>query len=171
MAQPIVKRTWGLVGKTPIFKRRGRSHEKATIIGAIACQPDGSQARFLFRLLPGQNANADRFRLFLDQLLRTIPGKLIVIWDRLSAHRAKSVNRYVRRYRARLQIEFLPAYAPELNPVEQAWAYLKGHRLANFAPESQDALAVRTKRELCRMRRKRQSSLVDAWIKHTPLRW
>jgi transposase len=171
MAQPIIKRTWAPVGKTPIFKRRGRSHEKTTIIGAIACRPDGNQGRFLFRMLPGQNANASRFRLFLEQLLRTLPGKIIVIWDRLNAHRAKSVQRYVERRRDRIELEYLPAYAPELNPVEQAWAYLKGHRLANFAPENLEALSKRTKRELCRMRRWPQRHLVRAWLSNTPLRW
>jgi transposase len=122
-------------------------------------------------MLPGENANAARFRLFLDQLLRTIPGKLTVIWDNLNAHRASSVKRYVHRYRHRLQLEYLPAYAPELNPVEQAWADLKGHRLANYAPENLDQLARRTKKELCRMRRRKQQHLVQAWIRNTPLRW
>ena len=112
-----------------------------------------------------------KFRLFLDQLLRTVPGRIVVVWDNLGAHRAKSVQRFVHRHRARLKLEYLPAYAPELNPVEQAWAYLKGHRLANYAPENLDQLARKTKAELCRMRRKHQRGIVVAWLRNTPLRW
>jgi transposase len=37
-------------------------------------------------------------------------------------------------------IETLPAYAPELNPVEYLWAWLKRHALANFCPETLDEL-------------------------------
>ncbi|WP_407542399.1 transposase (plasmid) [Deinococcus radiomollis] len=40
----------------------------------------------------------------------------------------------------RLSLVYLPPYAPELNPVELVWAYVKRHVLANLCPENVDAL-------------------------------
>lgn len=55
---------------------------------------------------------------FLEQLQRHIGGRLTIIWDGLPVHRSKLVREFVAGQRGRTQLEFLPAYAPELNPVE-----------------------------------------------------
>ena len=47
-----------------------------------------------------------------------LPGKLLVVWDRTPIHRGGRVREFVARQRGRLALEYLPAYAPELNPVE-----------------------------------------------------
>jgi DDE superfamily endonuclease len=52
---------------------------------------------------------------FLGHLLRHLPGKLLVVWDGLPAHRARLVSDFIRAQRGRLAIEWLPGYAPELN--------------------------------------------------------
>jgi transposase len=65
--------------------------------------------------------------VFLQHLVRHIPGKLLIVWDGLPAHRSKIVTEYVRSLNRRIHVERLPAYAPELNPVEYIWAYLKHH--------------------------------------------
>ena len=62
-----------------------------------------------------------------------------MVWDRLGAHRGRQVRDYVRRHR-RLQLEELPAYAPELNPNEYGWSYLKYGKLANFCPHDLEEL-------------------------------
>ncbi|MBV8090289.1 MAG: transposase, partial [Alphaproteobacteria bacterium] len=54
---------------------------------------------------------------FLAHLLRQLSGKLLVIWDRLPQHRAQLVSELVVAQGDRLWIEYLPGYAPELNPV------------------------------------------------------
>ena len=46
------------------------------------------------------------------------------------------VSEFVMGTRGRLALEFLPAYAPELNPVEYLWGYWKHHELPNFCPKS-----------------------------------
>ena len=58
-------------------------------------------------------------------LLRHLPGKLLVVWDGLPAHRARLVSEFIRAQRGRLAIERLPGYAPELNPAEYIWGYWK----------------------------------------------
>jgi len=55
---------------------------------------------------------------FLGHLLRHLPGKLLVVWDGLPAHRARLVGKFIRAQRGRLVLGWLPGYAPELNPVE-----------------------------------------------------
>ena len=75
---------------------------------------------------------------FLKHLMRCIPGKLGIIWDGASIHRSEEVRTFLRQtarqQRGRIEIELvrLPAYAPELNPVEGVWSLLKGLYLRNF---------------------------------------
>jgi hypothetical protein len=54
---------------------------------------------------------------FLQLLLREVPGKLLVIWDRAAIHRCQAVKDFLAKGGAkRVHLERLPAYAPELNP-------------------------------------------------------
>ena len=58
-----------------------------------------------------------------SRVRRQLPGrKLLIIWDRLQAHRSRLVRDYVDTEGGDIQLEFLPPYAPELNPVEYLWA-------------------------------------------------
>ena len=72
---------------------------------------------FYFRLFPG-TIRSPQVVTFLRHLLRHLPGKVLVIWDGLRAHRSRMVQAFVDAQRGRVQLECLPAYAPELNPVE-----------------------------------------------------
>ena len=54
---------------------------------------------------------------FLLHLLRHLPGPLLIVWDRLPAHRSRLVWDFLRDLKGRITIESLPAYAPELHPV------------------------------------------------------
>ena len=58
---------------------------------------------------------------FLGHLLRHLRGKLPVVWDGWPAHRSRLVSEFIRAQQNRLAIEWLPGYAPELNPVEYIW--------------------------------------------------
>ena len=91
---------------------------------------------------------------FLRHLLRHLRGKLIVVWDNLSAHRSKAVRNFVHRRRRRLSLEFLPAYSPELNPDEWVWRQLKRVELANFAPKDLAELATKLRRSVQRFRKR-----------------
>jgi transposase len=55
-----------------------------------------------------------------------------MIWDRLQTHRSCLVREFVAAQRGPLTPEYLPAYAPELNPVEYIWGHWKWHELPNF---------------------------------------
>jgi transposase len=68
---------------------------------------------------------------FLMHLLQHLSGPLLIIWDRLPAHRSRLVAEFVRCLEGEIEIEYLPAYAPELNPVEYLWGHWKHHELPN----------------------------------------
>ncbi len=69
---------------------------------------------------------------FLQHLLQHLPGKLLVIWDGAPIHRSTVVKQFLAAGGAeRVWLEQLPGYAPELNPVEGIWRYLKQVRLRN----------------------------------------
>ena len=91
---------------------------------------------------------------FLGHLLRHLPGKLLVVWDRSQTHRGRLVREFVVRQRGRIELEYLPAYAPELNPVEYIWGYWKHHELPNFCPHDFSQLSYQARRTLRRMRRR-----------------
>jgi transposase len=89
-----------------------------------------------------------------------------VVWDRLTANRGHAVQAFLRRNRG-VHLEFLPPYAPELNPVELLWAYLKGNPLANYAPAEVAALH-RVARRAIRSLQPRYAML-RAFLAGTPL--
>jgi transposase len=112
-----------------------------------------SWRKFYFRLFPG-SIRSPQVVEFLKHLLRHISGKVLVIWDGLRSHRSRMVSEFVSSTNDRLTIEFLPAYAPELNPVEYLWGYWKQHELPNFCPKNFFELSHHARKALCRMRRR-----------------
>jgi transposase len=65
----------------------------------------------------------------------------VLVWDGSRSHRSRLIWDFMRQQRGRLWLEFLPAYAPELNPVEYLWSHWKKHELPNFCPDSYDELS------------------------------
>ena len=163
---PLVRRSWAQRGNTPILYQRTRSHQKVSIIAAICVNLSTDRIHLYFRLHPDKNIKADSVISFLRQLLRQLDGPVILIWDRLMAHRAQKVNRFIDR-KPQLQSFFLPPYAPELNPVENVWGYLKMNPLANYAASDIESLAMRTRRHARSVQRKHR--LLHAFLKRSPL--
>jgi transposase len=116
---------------------------------------------FYFRLFAGAIRSPQVIE-FLGHLLRHLGGKVLIVWDGLPAHRSRAVWDFVRQQRGRIWLEFLPAYAPELNPTEYIWGHLKQHELANFCPKDLSELGVAAIRALKRMRR-RPSLVMAFW--------
>jgi transposase len=121
---------------------------------------------FYFRLFPGSIRSVEVVQ-FLKHLCRHIRGKLLVIWDGLRSHRSRTVSEYVLQQNRRLELEFLPAYAPELNPVEYLWGYWKHHELPNFCPKNFSELSLHARKALRRMRRR--PTLATAFWKQAEL--
>ena len=91
---------------------------------------------------------------FLRQLLRQIPGKVLVIWDGAPIHRSRTVKDFLAAGAAsRLQLEQLPGYAPELNPDEGVWNLLKRAELKNRCCRDLDELRWELGLAIRRLRR------------------
>lgn len=92
--------------------------------------------------------------VFLAHLLQRIAAPLLVIWDRLPAHRSRLVAEFLDQLDGQIAIEYLPPYAPELNPVEYLWGYWKHHQLPNVCPKDFWHLNDRARQTLRRLRRR-----------------
>ena len=121
---------------------------------------------FYFRLDPGAIRQAEVID-FLKALVRQIENPLLIVWDGLSAHRSRLVWEFIELSEGHIVTEYLPAYAPELNPVEYIWAYWKQHELPNVCPKDYGKLSRRARRALRRMQRKPR--LVTAFWKQSSL--
>ncbi|MGA2110368.1 MAG: transposase, partial [Syntrophorhabdales bacterium] len=76
---------------------------------------------------------------FITELDDFLNGaKVTLLWDGLPSHRSKKMRKFLASQRHWLVVERLPAYAPELNPVEGMWGNLKGTELANCCAETID---------------------------------
>ncbi len=76
---------------------------------------------------------------FLVALHQKLQRKIVMVWDRSSVHKA-SQKRMAREHPHWFDFEWLPSYAPELDPVEQCWNHAKGCDLVNFVPSDIDEL-------------------------------
>ena len=118
-------------------------------------------ANFYFQLFDGAIKSAQVIE-FLRHLLRHRPGRLLIVWDGAGIHRSRAVRDFIGALNQRIHVEYLPAYAPELNPAEYIWGHLKQHELANFCARHGWELSLRATRALRRMRR-RPSLMVAFW--------
>lgn len=130
MLQPTVRRTWAPRGQTPIHYSWDR-HDRMSVIGALTLSPTLRRIGIYFTY-QYENILAADVRFFLQHLHRHLQRKLILICDRWSVHR--SAVKQIQQRRDWLQVEWLPPYAPDLNPVEAMWSYTKYSDLANYIP-------------------------------------
>src|SRR5258707_106261 len=105
----------------------------------------------------GEVWTADRVAVvrFLRVLLRKLSGKVLLIWDGSPIHHGQVVKEFLSAGAAkRLQLEQLPGYAPDLNPDEGIWNYLKRVELGNVCATNLADLRHRLRRAAVRVRHK-----------------
>lgn len=113
------------------------------------------------------NVEADDLVAFVRQLHRHLGTPLTLIWDRSGPHR-KAARLLLAKQPRWLRIEWLPAYAPELNPVEQIWSRAKGVDMVNAPADDLAQLTTDVRNSLARQRK--SQSLLLAYFKHARLR-
>ncbi len=163
---PLVRQTWSPRGHTPVLQSRTRAHQKVSVIAALCVPPTRDYVRLHFRLHANRNITATEVVAFLCQLRHHLNGALVLLWDRFQAHRATKVQTFLTPA-SRIHPVFFPAYAPELNPIEYAWGYLKRNPWANWAPLDLDQLVVGTRRSSQALQHR--SDLLRSFIRHSPL--
>ncbi len=142
---PILRRTWAPCGITPALAVRQRLHEKVSAIGALVVSPRRRHVNLFLALHPKQNIRGPQVLRFLRHLRRHHRGPLLLLWDRGNPHRHQQVRDYLQSH-APWHVEWLPPYAPELNPQEQVWNYFKFGCLANFAPDDVEQIRREVRR-------------------------
>lgn len=130
MLQPLVRRTWAPAGQTPVMYSWDR-HDRLSVIAGLSLSCRRRRVGLYFAVHE-KNIKAEQVEAFLRQLQRSLRRKLIVVMDRWSAHRKAARLLFGDE---RFWIEYLPPYAPDLNPVEHVWNHTKYGDLANYIPD------------------------------------
>src|ERR1700745_2067970 len=157
--RPTQVRGWAPRGHTPVLQYHFNWHQLSAMAGITFY-------RFYFRLFPGAIKGPQVIE-FLHALGRQIRRKVLVIWDGLPAHRSQLVRDYVESLKGAIQLEYLPAYAPELTPPEYTWGHLKHHELGNCCARTFGELTYRTRNRLRSMQRR--PTLVTAFWQQAEL--
>ena len=153
--RPTRVRTWAPVGQTPHLEFCFNWKTLSAMAGVSLYQ-------FYFKLVEGSVKTAQVIE-FLGQLQERIAQPMLVIWDGLAAHKSRAVRDYVEGTSGQIRLAFLPAYAPELNPVEYLWGHWKHHEIPNLCAATLSRLSHEARRALRRMQRR--PSLIRAfWI-------
>ncbi len=121
--------TWSERGKRPVVRVKG-TRGRTNVISAIA--PHG---RLWFRCFQ-KNLNSALFIEYIDALLHDLRGHIVLVIDKHPAHVSAATRRHMKTRSDRLTVHFLPGYAPDMNPDEHVWSYLKG--LFRSSPLMQD---------------------------------
>jgi transposase len=166
MLEPIVRRTWAPQGKTPVL-HVSDPHGRISVIGAIAISPRRDNVTFMYNLL-ANNANyqGKTAARFMRAVHARLAGPMTVIWDQIPIHCCRPIEDFTASAPGVI-LESFPPYAPELNPTDRVWAYVKYDRLPNFTPPDLDALRSRVVKELRRV--SRCCKLLRAFVRATKL--
>jgi transposase len=140
--------TWGVKGQTPIIAVPG---QRQSVSAASAVNARGG---FWFVTYKG-GMSAELFIEILKALMRHRKKPLYLILDSLPAHKAKIVQDYVGSTKGRLELHFLPGYAPELNPDELVWNHMKRTGTAKSPLIKGESLHDRIDVELSNIQRNR----------------
>jgi transposase len=141
-------RTYAPVGQTPVL-RVPLSRDHLSVIAGLTLE-----GRLLVQMQEHAYQGPDIVG-YLQHLLRQVRGKLLVLWDGAPIHRCQAVKDFLAAGAAeRLHLERLPAYAPEVNPAEGVWHYLKHVELKNVVCRSLIEVRQYLGRAVARVRQK-----------------
>ena len=111
---------WGKKGHQPKVTCKQRRRERKTATGSYNFETGQMTVSF------HQRGNYQSFKKHLKKVLYTYRdhSKILVVVDNVRFHHAKLLKKWVRKH-PQLELVYLPAYSPELNPIERAWWYMR----------------------------------------------
>jgi len=142
-------RTYGLKGQTPVVQTSGQ-RQSLNVISAVNARGEFWAATYTSKL------NAELFVVFLESFMRCQRGKVFLVVDGHPAHKAKLVQRYVQSLRGRLELHFLPPYAPDLNPDEFVWSHMKTNGVSKKPLKQNESLQKRIEEDLKALQKNRK---------------
>jgi transposase len=139
-----------------------RVSKRREVSSVVAVTPDGR----LYARHVRTSVSSETVISVLRSFRRKIGTPLLVVWDRLNAHRSKLTTAFIAAHPQDYAMAYLPAYAPELNPEEQCNAIVK-RAMANALPGSVADLHRLARREFSRL--KRQPKMIVRFFRHAGL--
>jgi transposase len=152
-----VLRTYAPRGQTPVL-RVPLTRDHLSVISGIT-----RSGQLLTGMQDRAYKGADAV-CFLKHLQRHLDDKLLVIWDGLPAHQERAVKQFLTEAGGMVCVEQLPGYAPDLNPDEGVWNYLKQVELRNVAGHNLGELRYLLRLAIARLRAK--PDIICSFFKH-----
>jgi transposase len=140
-SDPVLGRTYGLKGQTPVVKTSGQ-RQSINAISAV-----NAKGAFWYDVYSGK-LNAARFIEFLRDFVKGRRKPVFLVVDGHPSHAAKKVKTYIQSLAGRLELHFLPPYAPDLNPDEFVWSYAKGNGVSKKPLHQNESLKERVVKDL-----------------------
>jgi transposase len=137
----VLGRTWGIRGQTPEVPTSGK-RQSVSAISAV-----NALGEFWFAMY-SQRLNATGFIELLGKFMHRRKHPVFLVLDGHPAHIAGSVARYLQSLKGRLELHFLPGYAPELNPDEFVWNHLKRQGVSKKPLRRNESLRERVHADL-----------------------
>jgi transposase len=151
--------TWAPRGKRPILRRVTR--QRRVFSTAIGLTLSG---KIYKRHFDGA-INGERVIQALNHGGRHMPGRWILVWDRAPIHRSKKVTVYLAEH-PEIVVEWLPPYAPEINPEEFCHGNVK-QQIKNATPVDKYELLTIVNRGFARLRHR--PDLILSFFRHAGL--
>ncbi len=148
-SDPPLGRTYGLKGQTPVVQTTGQ-RQSLNVISAVNARGEFWAATYTGKL------NAESFVAFLQNFVQGRAHKVLLVVDGHPAHKAKLVKHYVQSLKGRLELHFLPPYAPDLNPDEFVWAHMKTNGVSKKPLKQNESLQKRIEEDLYRLANNRK---------------
>ena len=170
--RPPKARTWAPRGHTPVVRVSGKGSGRVSVAG-LACYKPGARSRLFYRTRVHRGRKGERRSMseadyagLVTAAHQHLSAPLILIWDNLNTHISAAMRAFIDAHRDWLTEVRLPAYAPDLNAVEGAWANMKSG-LGNLAAADVDQLTAIVKNRLKTIQYR--PALIDGFLAQTGL--
>jgi transposase len=140
-SDPPLGRTYGLKGQTPVVVTSGQ-RQSINVISAVTARGGFWAATYTGKL------NAEAFVAFLKNFMKGRRGKVLLVVDGHPAHKANMVKQYVQSLKGRLELHFLPPYAPDLNPDEFVWSHMKTNGVSKKPLKKNESMRKRVEEDI-----------------------
>lgn len=141
-SDPVLGRTYGLKGKTPVVETSGQ-RQSINVISAV-----NARGEFWATTYDGK-LDAESFVEFLKDFMKAQSRETIfMVLDGLAVHKSKLVEKYLAGLGGRLELHPLPPYCPDLNPDEFVWSHMKNNGVSKKPLKQNESLRSRVEEDL-----------------------
>ena len=115
-----VSYSWSLKGKQPFIKQKQKKRERKTLFGCV--EPTTGKVITSVE----ERGNTVTFFKFLIKVTIQYPNqKVVMVLDNVKYHHAIRLKPILEKYKHKIELVYLPAYSPDLNPIERIWWYMR----------------------------------------------